>query len=144
MFKHILVPVDLTNKNAQAISAARELAQQSAGRLTVLHVIELLDAPFEEFRDFYERLELESAEEMDRMTAPLREADVPFRQKIVYGKRAEMVVETAERDEADLIVLHSHKVDLDNPGSGWATLSYKVAILAQCPILLMKEVSPKT
>lgn len=144
MFKNILVPVDLTDKNTEAIRVACELASQAGGRVTVLHVIELLDAPFDEFKDFYERLEQNAAKEMDQMTAPLRVAELAFQQKIVYGKRAETVVERADRDGTDLIVMHSHKVDLENPGSGWATLSYKVAILAQCPILLMKEAGPST
>ena len=29
-------------------------------------------------------------------------------------------------------------LDLADPGASWTTMSYKVAILAQCPVLLVK------
>ena len=38
-----------------------------------------------------------------------------------------------------LIVLRSHRVDAGTPVHGWATLSYKIAILASSPILLVKD-----
>jgi hypothetical protein len=38
----------------------------------------------------------------------------------------------------ELIVLSSHRVDLQNPGAGWGTMSYKVGILSQCPVLIVK------
>ncbi|NIQ57073.1 MAG: universal stress protein, partial [Gammaproteobacteria bacterium] len=48
---------------------------------------------------------------------------------IRYGKRAPEIVEHAEEMGADLIVLSSHRVDREEPGLTWATISYKVAIL---------------
>ncbi len=44
----------------------------------------------------------------------------------------------AAEEDSDLIILSSHRIDLENPGSSWTTLSYKVAILAQRPVLLVK------
>jgi hypothetical protein len=38
----------------------------------------------------------------------------------------------------DLILLRSHPVGTDAPNRGWATLSYRVAVLAPCPVLLVK------
>ena len=38
----------------------------------------------------------------------------------------------------DLIVLASHTIDLNNPATGWGTLSYQICILSQCPVLLVK------
>jgi len=41
-------------------------------------------------------------------------------------------------NRVDLIVLTSHKIDLAHPAEGWGTTSYKVGILCQCPVLLVK------
>ena len=57
---------------------------------------------------------------------------------IRYGKRAETIVRYAEERGMDLIVLSSHKVDRDHPALGWGTISYRIAIVARCPVLLVK------
>lgn len=137
-FQKLLVPVDLTEKNRRAVQVARDLALESGGEVTLLHVIETLDLPFDELEDFYRRLEEKAEEVMARLAEPLQAAKVPVQNRVVYGKRAEEVVSWAEREDSDLIILSSHRVDLEDPGAGWATLSYKVAILAQCPVLLVK------
>lgn len=138
MFRKLLVPVDLTEKNRRAVEVARELALEAEGQVTLLHVIETLDLPFEELEDFYGRLERQAQEVMGRLAEPLQAVGIPFREQVVYGKRAEEVVSWAEEEGVDLIILSSHRVNLEDPGAGWATLSYKVAILAQCPVLLVK------
>ena len=138
MFQRILVPVDLTEKNVRAVRTAGSLARRMEGEVTLLHVIETLDLPFEELEEFYERLEAKAAAAMRDLSAPLEEASLPHSQHVVYGKRGEEIVEFAEENGVDLVVLRSHRVDLEDPGAGWTTLSYKVAILAQCPVLLVK------
>jgi universal stress protein A len=47
-------------------------------------------------------------------------------------------VRTAAALRADLIVLPSHRVNPSMVGRDWGTISYKVGILAQCPVLLVK------
>ncbi len=138
MFQRMLVPVDLTQKNAHAVETARDLAAESGGTVTLLHVIETLDLPFEELEGFYARLEEKARRAMDEMAAPLQEAGLSFARRVSYGRRAEEIVDFAVEEDSDLIILSSHRIDLENPGSSWTTLSYKVAILAQCPVLLVK------
>jgi universal stress protein A len=141
MFQNILVPVDLTDKNLRAIETACDLALETGGGLTFLHVIETLDLPFDEMAGFYERLEKEAVLRMAELAEPVVAAGVDVGQQIEYGKRAEQIVKFAEREAVEIIVLNSHRVKLEDPGSGWATLSYKIAILAQCPVLLVKGTS---
>ena len=138
MFDKLLVPVDLSDRNARAIAAARDIVAEQGGEVTLLHVIETLDLPYEELEEFYKRLEDRAASAMEAMTEPLRAAGVPVDQEVCYGRRAEEIVRYAEDKGVDLIVLNSHRVDLSNPGAGWTTTSYKVAILSQCPVLLVK------
>jgi hypothetical protein len=40
--------------------------------------------------------------------------------------------------QADLIVLTAPRIDPDHPVAGWASLSFKISLLAECPILLVK------
>jgi hypothetical protein len=40
--------------------------------------------------------------------------------------------------DVDFIVLASHRIALSRPGYGWSTLSYKIGVLAPCPVLLVK------
>lgn len=138
MFQRILVPVDLTQKNTHAVETARDLAAESGGTVTLLHVIETLDLPFEELEGFYARLEEKARRAMEEMAKPLQEAGLSFARRVSYGRRAEEIVDFAAEEDSDLIILSSHRIDLENPGSSWTTLSYKVAILAQCPVLLVK------
>lgn len=138
MFQRILVPVDLTDKNRRAVEWAVELAEWGGAVVTLIHVIEPLDLAFEELEDFYQELEDRAAAAMEVMSRPLQEAGVEHRQQVVYGERAREIVEFAEEQDVDLIVLSSHRQDLDDPTRNLGTLSHKVAILAQTPVLLIR------
>ena len=104
----------------------------------IMALVEEHDMAMEEIEDFYSELQSKAGEAMSKMAGPLEKAGVSVREVVIYGPRAERVVEFAEQESVDLIILNSHRVDPENPGLGWATLSYKVAILSQCPVLLVK------
>ncbi len=82
MFQRMLVPVDLTQKNAHAVETARDLAAERGGTVTLLHVIETLNLPFEELEGFYARLEEKARRAMDEMAAPLQEAGFSFMRRV--------------------------------------------------------------
>jgi nucleotide-binding universal stress UspA family protein len=138
VFHRLLVPVDLTAKNQRAVEVARDLARQSGGEVFLMHVIETLDLPFAELEDFYSRLEVQATERLQPFARLLDEDGVRFSGHIVYGKRAEKVLEFAEDHSADLIILDSHRIEPGKLGKGFATLSYHIAIAASCPVLLVK------
>jgi len=141
MFSDVLVPVDLTAKNRTAVDVAGELAIQAgaAGRVTLLHVIETIDhVPFEELEDFYSTLQEKAEAGLAALAASLPPLPGEVRQRVVFGHRARAIVEYAEEAGCDLVVLSSHRVDPERRGEDWATLSHKVAILAPCPVLLVK------
>ena len=137
MFQRILVPVDLSERNLPALEAAAALAAPD-GELTLLHVIETLDLPFEELEDFYQRLHDKAARQLDQFTEPLSRAGVAVVQRISYGHRVREIVGHADEHGIDLIVMSSRPLDREDPGAGLASLSHQVAILARTPVLLMK------
>jgi nucleotide-binding universal stress UspA family protein len=139
MFAKILVPVDLTDTHQQAIEIAAQLASESGGQVTLLHVVEVIPGLWvDEERDFYDRLETAARDHLARLGRTLEERNLTRREEIIFGSRAEEIVRYAMEAGVDLIVLKSHRIDLKNPGAGWGTLSYKISILSQCPVLLVK------
>jgi nucleotide-binding universal stress UspA family protein len=139
VFKKILVPVDLSDSHQQAIEIAAQLAGEDDSQVTLLHVVEVIPGLWvEEERDFYDRLEATARAHLTRLGRQLEEMHVPRREEIIFGNRAEEIVRYAMEAGVDLIVLSSHRIDLKNPGAGWGTLSYKIGILSQCPVLLVK------
>ena len=137
MFQHVLVPVDLTDRNRRALDTASRLAGE-AGEVTLLHVIETLDLPFDELEDFYQRLHDRAHEGMDQMAEPLSVGGLTVIQRVSYGNRLREILGYAEENLTDLIVMSSRRLEMSEPPTGFATLSHQVAILSQVPVLLVK------
>jgi nucleotide-binding universal stress UspA family protein len=139
MFKRILVPVDLSEKSSEAVDVASRMAAANQGEVILLHVIETIEhLEFDELRLFYKTLEDRAVTGLDRLSSRASHSGVPASVETVYGKRAKSIIEFAASRRVDLIVLNSHRVEPGQTGSGFATISYHVAVLAPCPVLLLK------
>lgn len=139
MFETILVPTDLHEKTLRALDVSVRMALREQGRILLLHVIETIEDDEEEaFDAFYDRLRTRAEEKLKDMAARYADRQVRIDRHIVLGKRVREIVEFAGRQAVDVIVLRSHKIDPANPAEGWATISYRVAILAPCPVLMVK------
>lgn len=138
MFKHILVPTDFSDADSHALDIAVRLCSIERGKIELLHVIEVIaNTTFEEFEEFYTVLEKRAFEDMNGMMAQFRER-VEIVPKVVYGNRAQEILRFAHENTIDLIVMKSHRIDVEDRAQGWGTISYKVGILAQCPVMLVK------
>jgi nucleotide-binding universal stress UspA family protein len=139
MFKHILVPTDLTDRSLKALDIAVKMAFHDASEVTLLHVIEIIqDTECDEFEDFYKKLGKRASRKMEKMVDLYQEGQINIGRQIVFGKRVAAIVNYALENAIDLIVLASHKIDLEDTTQGWGTISYRVGILSHCPILLIK------
>jgi universal stress protein A len=139
MFRNILVPTDLSEKTHHSLEIAVKLAIQHKGKVTLLHVIETIeDANFDEFEDFYNKLKRRAQRIMNEMTAPYMSGETIVEKEVMYGRRVQEIVQFADGRAIDLIVLSSHKIDVQNPSQGWSTISYKVGFLSPCPVMLIK------
>ena len=137
-FRHILVPTDLTARSEKALQLAGHLSRAGT-RVTLLHVIERIDGlAFSEVKPFYERLDRKARKAMEALTRHMTDGAPSPARVIVRGRRAEEIVKYAAANEVDLIVLASHRVNPSIVERDWGTISYKVGILAQCPVLLVK------
>ncbi len=138
MFKTVLVPTDFSNEDANSMDIARKLCSVEGGKIYLLHVIEVIaNTTFEEFEEFYSVLEKRAFEDMAGMIAQLGET-VNIVPRVVYGNRAQEILRFAEENDVDLIVMQSHRINVEDRAQGWGTISYKVGILAQCPVMLVK------
>lgn len=139
MFQRILVPVDLTGKSLAAVDLVYELATQLGAEVILLHVVETIEyVAFDEMKEFYNRLENSARKGLQEFSQRLVADGVEVQQAVVYGHRTKEIVDFAVSNRADLIVMASHRIDPDRPGHDWSSISYAVAILAPCPVLLVK------
>jgi len=138
MFKHILVPTDLTEKSVQALEIAVKMAAYSTSLVTLLHVIETIeDTECDQFAVFYEKLGRRAHRRMDQMISLCQTRELTIAKEITYGKRVNEIIRFAHDKTIDLIILTSHRIDAQS-AKGWGSISYKVGILSHCPVMLVK------
>jgi nucleotide-binding universal stress UspA family protein len=139
MFKRLLLPMDLTEKHAKVVATAAELATQSGGSVTLLHVIELIPGlSREEDAAFYSRLERTAKVHLDKFGTIFARKNIPWQTALVFGQRVEETVRYASEQGSDLTVLTSPTFDPAHPTIGWGSLSFKLSVLSPTPILLVK------
>lgn len=140
MFRSIVVPVDFTVKNRAALRVARDLAREFGARVTLLHVIEPIEhLSRASLRGFYKSLETTAVRKMAVLARALPGTAAPVRSIVVYGKRAEGIVDYAVAKKVDLIVLASHRARTGGrERPAWPTISHRVAVLAPCAVLLVR------
>jgi nucleotide-binding universal stress UspA family protein len=139
VFRRILVPLDLSERNERTIRTAVELASRHRARATLLHVVQQIpNVPAGEMGRFYRRLEQDSARRLERIARRFAARGVRVGATVRIGEPAREIVSTAATQKADLIVMGSHRVAPGRPATGWGTTSYKVGIFCRCPVLLIK------
>jgi len=139
MFYQILVPTDCSDASRRPLDIAVKIASLDGGNVYLLHVIEVIaDTTSREFEDFYLKLERKAETDMNGLLSPHQEAQMEIERKIVYGNRGREILRFAEDNKIDLIIMNSHRIEVEDPVQGWGTLSYKIAVLSQCPVMLVK------
>lgn len=138
MFEKILVPTDLSDKSKKAMDVAVSISSKDEGTITLLHVIEAIEGDDDDFQDFYEKLRKRAQKEMDKIAAKYQSEGFEIDTQIFVGKRVQEIVRFANDHAIDLIILSSHRIENFETGEGWATISYKVGILAACPVMMVK------
>ncbi len=139
MFRNILLPVDLSDRHQRAVELAADLASQAGGQLVLLHVIETIPGlAMEEERPFYNRLEKNARSHLARLGEALTTRKTMWRAEVRFGNRGPDILRCAREMQADLIVLTARPLDPEHPVAGLGSLSYKIGLFAECPVLLVK------
>ena len=139
MFRHILVPTDFSKKSSSALDIALKLVDVDSGEITLLHVIETIqNASYDEFADFYDKLKQNAESKMADILKTHGGTGKNLHVQVAFGNRAGRIVSYAAEHDVDLIVLSSHRIDPENIGQGWGSISYKVGLLSHCPVMMVK------
>ena len=138
-FRHVLVAVDLSQRNERALETALALATEWRSRVTLCHVIQRVPglAPGE-LEAFYRKLVARSERRLRQAARPFTDRAIEARTEVRVGEPAAEIVRATLREAVDLVVMGSHKVKPGRRARGWGTTSYKVGIFCQCSILLVK------
>jgi universal stress protein A len=104
----ILFPTDFSRTGDAAMHLATVLAKESGATLLIAHVVEPANAYAG--GEFYYGIPEPSNEELDRMLGELtpHDSDVPFEHRLVFGNPASAVVQLAEDEHVDMIVMGTH------------------------------------
>jgi nucleotide-binding universal stress UspA family protein len=138
-FARILVPLDFTKRDRATLRAALLVAEASRGATTLLHVVYVPDeVALRDLADFYRELVEKARARLQRYATPFRGKRLAVTVEVRLGRPLEEILGRARAEGADLIVLASHAVEPGRPAPGWNTLSYGVAALCRCPVLLAK------
>jgi nucleotide-binding universal stress UspA family protein len=142
-FRHILAPTDFSEYSKQAVTSAFELAQKFGAKLTILHVIELPPYPIEGYvppslsATFMDDLERQAAADLAQLVPDAEAANVEVARVIGVGTPYRKIIETAEAEQVDLIVMatagrtgFSHLV--------MGSIAERVVRTATCPVLTIR------
>ncbi|HEX7670091.1 MAG TPA: universal stress protein, partial [Polyangiaceae bacterium] len=113
-FKRLLCPVDFSDPSLAALQFALSIAKESDAHLTLLHAIEwpvdddgFANAAFDN-PEYRGQLKGQITERLDALVSDDERIWCDLTTSVTYGKAYERIVETAEHDETDLIVMGVH------------------------------------
>ncbi len=145
MYDRILVAVDGSDTSLLALSHAVELAMVFGSELTLLSVIDKFKLPFSaeyglEAQESHERLVQGVIENLNEVTVELGEShpDISVEPRVEEGRPAKIIVEVAEEEDFDLIVMGSQGFGLI---AGWFLGSVSNEVVNSCtkPLLIVKK-----
>ena len=140
MYQSILLPVGLSERNEATVEMVQTLVDPKTTVLTLLHVVETVQAvPFEELAAFYQTLRDKAEAILSTWMKILSNDGFDVSSEIIYGHRTAEIISYAREHDVDLIVLRSHVLDGETIAGGFGTLSHQVALLAPCSVLLVRS-----
>ncbi|MBW1879939.1 MAG: universal stress protein [Deltaproteobacteria bacterium] len=140
MFERILIATAFEDHSDPAVDHALELARVNGAHCTLLHVIESIgDEPGDdELEEFYGSLQARAAESMRALAARFDELGVEHEALVKIGVRWETILQVAEENDADLIVIGSRPVlDQEHPHLG--STSHQVFFATLRPLLVVRK-----
>ena len=141
--KRILVPLDFSTSSRRALDYAVGVAQKFDASLHLVHVCETpsmmtasIDAYAIAYADWNQRLGEEAERELVKISTSLK--GIVVTTEVLFGRAAAAIIEAAETNAADLIVMGTH-------GHGavmhvlMGNVAERVVRTAACPVLTVRE-----
>jgi universal stress protein A len=146
--RHILAPTDFSDHSKKALSDALELAQTFGATLSLLHVVEPspylgVFTPSPIGVDLLRDLERQASAELARMLPEAQQATIEVTRSVVMGSPSLKIIETAEAEHVDLIVMATHgRTGLSHLVMG--SVAERVVRTAPCPVLTIRPAAEHT
>ncbi len=146
--KTVLAPIDFSDVSRRVIDEAIGLARAIGGRLVLLHVVSPASSIPSEFDSsgaraaYLTQAEKHARDELASLQRSLRDEGVTAHVVHQVGQPGVVIVEQAERLEADYLVLgsHGHGAFYELIVGGTASRVLKVA---KCPVVVVPAIARK-
>jgi nucleotide-binding universal stress UspA family protein len=137
--KSVLVPVDGSEHSSRSAGYAADLAGTLGGEVVLMHCHRRFPSVLGE--PYYQKVVDEILEEANELLEPYREtmrdAGVPFTEKILERPAAAAILEVAGTEGCDLVVMGSRgRTDLE--GLLLGSVTHRVLEAAPCPVLVVR------
>jgi nucleotide-binding universal stress UspA family protein len=105
----LLVPLDFSGKSRQALRYAIPLAQKFRARIVLLHVVVPANTRSRDAAAIpVERQKEEALARLEKMGVRLLPGDVRAQNLVRCGRPADVIVDTASKINADMIIMTTH------------------------------------
>jgi universal stress protein A len=145
--RRILAPTDFSDYSRQVLRSALELAQAFDAKLLLLHVVELPSFPVEGLvpsslgSNLLDDLERQASNELAGVLPEAQGGEADVGRRVIIGTPYRKIVEVAEREKSDLIVMATHgRTGLSHLVMG--SVAERVVRTATCPVLTIRPASP--
>lgn len=137
MFNRILVPLDGSDFAEKALGPAFHLAEANAARVTLLAVVPRLEPDALHTEALDERWHERGEAYLRKVQARLGPHSFPIDLRVALGLPADHIVQFAQENRIDLIVMSTHGV---GAGRGYplGSTAWKVLQRAPCPVLMVQ------
>jgi nucleotide-binding universal stress UspA family protein len=144
--QRILAPTDFSELSNQGLTSALELAEAFDAKLLLLHVVEPPPYPVEGIvpsqlgPTLLDDLERQASSDLARTLYEAQGSKVGVARRVVVGIPYRKIVEVAEEEKSDLIVMTTHgRTGLSHLVVG--SVTEKVVRTAPCPVLTIRPTS---
>jgi nucleotide-binding universal stress UspA family protein len=143
--RQILAPTDFSACSKQAVACAYELAQTFGAKLSLLHVLEELPSyigfiPPRGAAEILEDLARQARLDLTQLLPKAEDAKVEVSTHVVTGTPYLKIIEIAQKQKADLIVIATHgRTGLSRFAMG--SVAERVVRLASCPVLTIRPIA---
>ncbi|MGH8067093.1 MAG: universal stress protein [Candidatus Entotheonellia bacterium] len=141
--RQILAPTDFSEFSKQAVTCAYELAQTFGAKLILLHVVELPVYPVEVFlpstegTTLFDDLERQAQLDLAQLLPAAPDGAVEVRCQAVAGTPYYKIIQVAEAEKVDLIVMATHgRTGFSHLFMG--SVAERVVRTAPCPVLTIR------
>jgi nucleotide-binding universal stress UspA family protein len=144
--QRILAPTDFSELSKQGLTSALELAEAFGAKLLLLHVVEPPPYPVEGLvpsqvgTTLLDDLERQAGKDLAQMLSETPGSKVEVKRRVVVGIPYRKIIEVAEEEKSDLIVMTTHgRTGLSHLVMG--SVSEKIVRTAPCPVLTIRPTS---